>query len=125
MDLGYYWSFLNRILKNSSKWIYIARHSYPSQCIWRKGINRHYFANAHCYGSTAWSFFIINLTKVPLQIFIWQNISAKSISVACVMIPAIVLGALLGVVIIKRLNERFFRYVVIAITAVAAVRLFI
>jgi len=76
-------------------------------------------------GTTAWFFFIINLTKVPLQIFVWNNISLKSILLACSMIPAITLGALLGVVIIKKLNDKFFRYVVIAVTAIAAIKLFI
>lgn len=76
-------------------------------------------------GTTAWFFFIINLTKVPLQIFVWHNISMRSILLTCGMIPAITAGALLGVVIIKKLNEKFFRYVVIVITAIVAVRLFI
>lgn len=76
-------------------------------------------------GTTAWFFFITNLTKVPLQIFVWHNISLENILLACGMIPIIGLGALLGAVIIHKLNDRFFRYLVIAITAVAAIRLLI
>lgn len=76
-------------------------------------------------GTNAWFFLIINLTKVPLQIFVWHNISIKSILLASCMIPAIALGALVGTVIINKLNDKFFRYVVIAITAIAAIRLFI
>ena len=74
-------------------------------------------------GTNAWFFLIINLTKVPLQIFVWHNISIKSILLASCMIPAIALGALVGAVIINKLNDKFFRYVVIAITAIAAIRL--
>jgi uncharacterized protein len=76
-------------------------------------------------GTTAWFFFLINLTKVPLQVFIWHNITMKSILLASGMIPGITLGALLGAVIIKRINEKFFRYLVIGITAIVSFKLFI
>ncbi len=76
-------------------------------------------------GTTAWFFLLLNLTKVPLQIFVWHNISVQGLLLACGMIPVIAIGALLGVVIIKKLNDKFFRYLVMAITAVAAIRLFI
>lgn len=75
-------------------------------------------------GTTAWFFLIINLTKLPLQIFVWQNISIKNILLAFGMIPAITIGALVGVIIIKKLNDKIFRYIVIAITAIASIRLF-
>ncbi|HZK54304.1 MAG TPA: sulfite exporter TauE/SafE family protein [Desulfosporosinus sp.] len=76
-------------------------------------------------GTTAWFFLLLNLTKVPLQIFVWHNISVPGILLACGMIPVIAIGALLGVVIIKKFNDKFFRYLVMAITAMAAIRLFI
>jgi len=41
------------------------------------------------------------------------------------MLPAIALGALLGIFMIKKLNEKYFRYVIIGMTAIAAVRLLI
>lgn len=76
-------------------------------------------------GTSAWFFLIINLSKVPLQVFVWHNVTAKSFLTALLMLPAIALGAFLGVVVIKKINEKFFHYVIIVLTAVAAFRLFI
>ena len=42
---------------------------------------------------------------------------------AVIMVPAIAIGALIGVVIIKKINEKPFRYIIIAMTAITAVRL--
>lgn len=76
-------------------------------------------------GTKAWFFFLINLSKMPLQIFFWHNISVKTIILSIGMIPAIAVGALLGMMIIKRLNEKYFRYVIIGMTGIAAVKLLI
>ena len=76
-------------------------------------------------GTTAWFFLIINLSKIPLQVFVWHNVTAKSFIMAALMLPAIALGAFIGSVIIKKINEKFFRYFIIVLTAIAAVRLFI
>lgn len=76
-------------------------------------------------GTSAWFFFIINLTKAPLQFFFWHNISLKTMLFDSVMIPAIAAGALLGILIIKKINEKPFRYIIIGMTALAAVKLFI
>jgi uncharacterized membrane protein YfcA len=74
-------------------------------------------------GTYAWFFLIINALKVPLQVFIWHNISLNNAVLAAVLIPAVALGAILGAVIVKRINEKLFRYLVIGMTAIAAVRL--
>jgi len=75
-------------------------------------------------GTTAWFFLIINLIKVPLQIFVWQNVGARSLMTAVIMLPAIALGAFVGTIVIKKLNEKIFRYLIIGLTAIAAIRLF-
>lgn len=75
-------------------------------------------------GTSAWFFLIINATKVPLQVFVWHNITVKTLLLALGMIPAITVGALLGASVIKRINDKPFRWIIIAMTAIAAVRLF-
>lgn len=75
-------------------------------------------------GTFAWFFMIVNLIKLPLQIFVWQNITLRTLAQALLMIPAITLGALLGVAVIKRLNEKPFRWIIIVVTVIAAFRLF-
>jgi uncharacterized protein len=85
-----------------------------------KGFNKNDFM-----GTFAWFFLIINLTKLPLQIFYWHNITVKTLIIAGGTIPAITVGALLGAFVIKKLKEKPFRYMVILMTAIAAVRLFL
>ncbi|MBZ9607136.1 sulfite exporter TauE/SafE family protein [Clostridium estertheticum] len=76
-------------------------------------------------GTTAWFFFLVNLAKLPLQILFWQNISFKTILLSIGMIPAIAVGALLGMLMIKKINEKNFRYIIIIMTFIAAVRLLV
>jgi len=76
-------------------------------------------------GTTAWFFFIINLTKVPLQIFFWHNISVNTVILTVIMVPAIAVGAIMGVIIIKRLNEKLFHLLILWVTAIAAIKLLI
>ena len=75
-------------------------------------------------GTSAWFFMIINLIKLPLQIFFWGNITLQTTVLSALMIPAILLGAMLGVAVIKRIPEKPFRWLVIVMTGVAIVRLF-
>ena len=76
-------------------------------------------------GTTAWFFFLINLSKVPLQILFWHNISFKSILLGIGMIPAIAIGAFFGMIMIKKINEKSFRYIIIGMTAIASIKLLI
>ena len=81
------------------------------------------FKKNNFMGISAWFFFIINFIKVPLQAFVWHNIGLKSIVITVFMIPVITIGAVLGAYILKKINEKIFRYLVIGMTAIAAVRL--
>jgi uncharacterized membrane protein YfcA len=83
------------------------------------------FKKNNFMGTNAWFFFLINSTKMPLQIFVWHNIGTKSLVITILMIPVITIGAILGFVILKKINEKYFRYLVIAMTAIAAFRLLI
>jgi uncharacterized protein len=76
-------------------------------------------------GTTAWFFFIINLAKVPLQVVFWHNILFNTIFLTIIMIPAIAIGAVLGVKVIKRLNEKLFHSTILVVTAIAAIKLLI
>lgn len=76
-------------------------------------------------GTTAWFFFIMNVTKVPLQSFIWHNITFNTILLNLALIPAIAVGALLGTLVVKKLNEKNFKILILVMTAIAAARLLI
>lgn len=76
-------------------------------------------------GTNAWFFFLINSIKVPLQIFVWHNIGLQSLLITVIMIPVITLGAIIGFFVLKKINEKYFRYLIIVITALSAIRLYI
>ncbi len=75
-------------------------------------------------GTSAWFFLIINLVKLPLQIFVWHNITWTTALFAVAALPAIFIGTRIGIWVIRKLPEKAFRYMVIAMTAVVAVRMF-
>lgn len=76
-------------------------------------------------GTTAWFFMIINLTKFPLQIFVWHNIDLSTLSIDLIALPGIVAGVYAGIKIVKIIPEKAYRGFVIAITALSAFLLLI
>lgn len=71
-------------------------------------------------GTTAWFFFIVNLSKFPLQLLVWKNINIPTLLIDCLVFPAIVLGAWLGIIIVKKIPEKTFKWLVIVITTLSA-----
>lgn len=76
-------------------------------------------------GTAAWFFLIINVIKVPFHVFVWHTISLNTALLGLLLIPAIGFGVFIGVKAIKRMNDVFFRYLVITMTAVTAVAMLI
>ncbi|RMG56183.1 MAG: sulfite exporter TauE/SafE family protein [Bacteroidetes bacterium] len=76
-------------------------------------------------GTGAWFFMIINLSKVPFHLFVWDTISPASLLLDLSMLPAIALGAFAGIWIVKKLSDRFYRRFVIVVTGLTALLLFI
>ena len=75
-------------------------------------------------GTGAWFFFIINLSKVPFHIFSWETISRQSIILDITMIPAIAVGAFLGIYLVKLIPEKIYRIFIIITTVLSAFLLF-
>jgi len=75
-------------------------------------------------GTSAWFFFIINMTKLPMQVFFWHNITLRTAVIAVCLIPIIAAGAFLGVAVVKKINEKIFRYIILVMTALTAIKLF-
>ncbi|MDP2338324.1 MAG: sulfite exporter TauE/SafE family protein [Bacteroidota bacterium] len=71
-------------------------------------------------GTGAWFFLIINISKFPLQMFVWNNISIQSLTVDLITLPAIALGAVLGFKFVKIIPEHTYRGFVIVITVISA-----
>lgn len=71
-------------------------------------------------GTTAWFFLAINVTKLPLQAFFWHNINLSTLYFNVLMLPAIVLGAFLGIRFVKIISETHYRMFVIGVTLLSA-----
>lgn len=76
-------------------------------------------------GTAAWFFLIINLLKVPLQIFFWENISAATLTFDAMMIPAIAVGAGIGILVAGKIPERGYRVFVMVMTGVSGLLLLV
>ena len=73
--------------------------------------------------TAGWFFFIVNLIKLPFQIFMWNTITFSTLQYTLYMMPVILLGAVFGILVVKRINEKVFKNLVILMTAIVAVRL--
>ncbi len=69
-------------------------------------------------GTAAWFFLIVNTFKVPFHVIFWETIDLNSFVVNLSLAPAIVLGAFIGVKVVRLLPEkpfRIFAYISIAL----------
>jgi len=73
-------------------------------------------------GTGAWFFMLVNAFKVPFSARLGL-ITTKSLVMDAILVLPMVPGALLGPVILKRLNQRVFELMAMILTLAAAVRL--
>lgn len=71
-------------------------------------------------GTAAWLFFIINLIKLPLHIFVWETVNMESMKQTLSLVPSMVIGFILGVALVKRIKEHSYRKMIIIITGLGA-----
>jgi uncharacterized membrane protein YfcA len=76
-------------------------------------------------GTSAWLFLIMNTGKLPLQFFVWKNITPNTLMLNLISIPAIAAGIFLGIYVVKLFPEKIYRYFVIITTLVTSLLLFI
>lgn len=76
-------------------------------------------------GINAWFFLVVNLLKVPFQIFAWDNITWSSFSLNLMMLPVISIGALLGIRLVKLFPEKAFRIFIQIVTILSVIMMLI
>lgn len=76
-------------------------------------------------GTVAWLFLIINLFKIPFHIFVWETISKESLALNAMAFPMILIGFFLGTRIVRKINEKVFKKMVLILTGIAAFILFL
>lgn len=74
-------------------------------------------------GTQAGFFVITNILKVPVHLWYWKTLSSDTLLMGVYSIPVVALGVLSGIVIIGYIPEKTFRYFVIVITFLMAIRL--
>ncbi len=74
--------------------------------------------------TSAWVFFLINLFKLPIHIFSWGTITVDSVQEDLLLIPAVLIGFVVGLNVVKRFNEAWYRRFLLIATAVGAIAIF-
>ncbi|RCS61790.1 sulfite exporter TauE/SafE family protein [Microbacterium sp. JB110] len=75
-------------------------------------------------GTAAYFFAAVNIAKLPFSIGL-GILTVPTLLVDAVLVPAVVLGAWLGKMLLTRMNQRFFDVAVIVVTILGAVYLLI
>lgn len=70
-------------------------------------------------GTNAWFFLCVNFLKLPLQVFVWDNINLTTLAIDACTIPFVLIGAFLGIRLVKFLPERAFRIFTTIVTIVS------
>ena len=83
------------------------------------GLNKNKFI-----GTAAWFFLLVNLFKVPFHIAVWETISVDTFVFNLTLFPVIMIGAFLGVRLVKLIPEKPYRIFIIGSSALAALKLF-
>ncbi len=74
-------------------------------------------------GTAAWFFLIVNLTKLPIYAGLGGVITSATLYFDLWIAPLTVLGALLGVFVLRRIPQQLFDVLALALAGLAAVRL--
>lgn len=72
-------------------------------------------------GTAAWLFFVINSFKIPFHVWSWNTINKISIVKSLELVPFVILGLLLGVFIVKKINDDGYRKLILFFTALGGI----
>jgi uncharacterized membrane protein YfcA len=75
-------------------------------------------------GTSAWFYFVINLVKLPFSVGLGL-ITTNGLLMSLSLIPAMILGGLLGSVVVKRVNVAIFEVLLMTVTMLAGLLLII
>lgn len=76
-------------------------------------------------GTAAWVFLVINLFKLPFQVLYWKNITAATLQIDLLLLPAMFAGFWAGLKIVSKIKDDNYRKVVIVLTLLGAIVIFL
>ena len=71
-------------------------------------------------GTAAWLYFLINIFKLPLHIFVWETVQLESLKISLLLAPFVALGLYVGVKLVKKIKENAYRKLILLFTAIGA-----
>ncbi|MEI8096037.1 MAG: sulfite exporter TauE/SafE family protein [Spirochaetales bacterium] len=72
-------------------------------------------------GTSAWFFLAINAVKIPLQIIFWKNIDLSTLTIDLMALPFIAAGAFVGLKVVGKIPEKWYKPFILVTTALTAV----
>lgn len=75
--------------------------------------------------TSAWFIMILNLSKIPLQAFLWNNLSIAGLYLNLLALPFVALGVYIGIRLLNALSESKFRTVITWLVVCSALLLII
>ncbi|MGZ5135701.1 MAG: sulfite exporter TauE/SafE family protein, partial [Flavitalea sp.] len=63
-------------------------------------------------GTAAWVFLVVNLFKLPFQVFYWKNINTSTLKTGLFLLPALIAGFWAGIKIVSKIQDDSYRKVV-------------
>lgn len=74
--------------------------------------------------TSAWVFFLINIFKLPIHIFSWETITLESFKQDLILIPAVIIGFIIGLKIVSLFSELWYRRFLLFATGIGAIAIF-
>ncbi|WP_437921354.1 sulfite exporter TauE/SafE family protein [Sphingobacterium sp. LRF_L2] len=75
--------------------------------------------------TSAWFIILLNFTKIPLQAFVWHNLSWAGFYLNVLAFPFIFLGGIIGIRLVKIIPEKQFRALIMTLVIISATLLII
>lgn len=75
-------------------------------------------------GTTAWIFLVINVFKLPFQVFYWGNITLETLKIDLMYVPVLALGFYTGIKMVDKINETQFRKMILWLTVIGSMLMF-
>ena len=96
-----------------------SQRSRPGDCTLSAGS---FFTKTSSCSNSAWFFFVLNISKLPFSANL-GFISAESLLIDLILAPCVVGGLIFGLMVVRRLPQKVFDTVLLAFTAIAAIRM--
>ena len=75
-------------------------------------------------GTSTWFFFIVNVAKLPISVPLGL-ITVDTLKINLAFLPLLLVGAGIGVIVVRRMSQEFFAMAVLVLSAMAAAWLII